>query len=186
MGKLNETLAREAASTGIRRAVETGTYLGDSAVVLSKIFDRVETIERSRYLWFRAWLRLLRYRNLRVRLGNSAELLRPSTEPTLYWLDGHWSGGNTAGQTQQCPLLEELRATSPGAHGDWYLIDDARLFTTHLDPLFDPAQWPSLAQIRDTVESTRSNYEVAVRDDLDLIVVRPRTGEPSQAVASSA
>jgi len=111
MGKLNEQLARAAASTGVRRAVETGTYLGDGALVLGAIFDRVETIEWSRYLWFRAWFRLFRYRNVRVRLGDSAKWLRPSTEPTLYWLDGHWSGGKTAGENRQCPLVDELLAT---------------------------------------------------------------------------
>jgi hypothetical protein len=174
MGQLNQDLAREAASTGIRRAVETGTLLGDGAIALSRIFDRVETIELSRYYWLRASLRLLRYRNVHVRLGDSAKLLRPSTEPTLYWLDGHWSADNTAGEKHQCPLLDELRATSPGTHGDWYLIDDARLFTGRLDPLLDPAQWPTLEQIRATVEIARSNYGVAVHEDLDLIEVRPR------------
>jgi hypothetical protein len=174
MGKLNEQLAQEAASTGIRRAVETGTLLGDGALALSRIFDRVETIELSRFYWLGAWLRLIRYRNVRVRLGDSAKLLRPSTEPTLYWLDGHWSASNTAGESRQCPLLDELRATSPGTHGDWYLIDDARLFMGGLDPVLDPAQWPTLEQIRATVETTRPNHEVAVHEGLDLIVVRPR------------
>src|SRR5205807_3205600 len=175
MGKLNEQLARAAASTGVRRAVETGTYLGDGALVLGAVFDRVETIEWSRYLWFRAWFRLFRYRNVRVRLGDSAKWLRPSTEPTLYWLDGHWSGGKTAGENRQCPLVDELLATSPGTHGDWYLIDDARLFAGRLDSELDPAQWPTLEQIRATVETARPNYEMAVREDLDLIVVRPRS-----------
>jgi hypothetical protein len=44
-GTLNEELSREAATSGIRRAVETGTYYGDSAIKLSRIFERVETIE---------------------------------------------------------------------------------------------------------------------------------------------
>lgn len=171
--QLNEQLAREAAASGIRRAVETGTYLGDSAIKLASMFERVETIELSRYYALRAWLRLLRYRNVRLRFGDSSRLLRPSTEPTLYWLDGHWSAGKTAGAEQQCPLLGELRATSPGSHGDWYLIDDARLFTGRLDRGLDAAQWPTVDDIRQLVMESRPGYDVSVREDLDLIVVRP-------------
>jgi hypothetical protein len=174
MVQVNEQLARAAATTGVRRAVETGTYMGDSALILGAIFDRVETVEQSRSLWFRAWLRLFRCRNVRVRLGDSGKWLRPSAEPTLYWLDGHWMGGKTAGANRQCPVLDELRATSPGTHGDWYLIDDARLFTGRLDPGLDPAQWPTLEQIRGIVETARPDYEITVREDLDVIVVRPR------------
>jgi hypothetical protein len=173
MGKINEDLAREAAASGVKRAVETGTLLGDSAIRLGRIFDRVETIELSRYYTLRAWINLLRYRNIKVRHGDSAKLLKPSSEPTLYWLDGHWSAGKTAGLDHQCPLLEELEATSPGTHGDWYLIDDARMFTGSLDPSLDPAQWPSIEDIRGLIARLRPDYSVEVRPELDLIVVRP-------------
>jgi hypothetical protein len=178
MGELNEQLARDAASTGIRRAVETGTLWGNGAMRLSAIFERVETIERSRYYALRAWFRLRRrgYRNVRVWLGDSSKLLRPSTEPTLYWLDGHWTGpSNTAGEHRQCPLLDELRATSPGTVGDWYLIDDACLFTRPVAPPFDPNQWPTLEQIHAVVTEARPGYEVLVREDLDLIIARPQS-----------
>jgi hypothetical protein len=173
MGKLNENIAREAAATGIKRAVETGTLLGESAIRLGSIFERVETIELSRYYWMRSWINLLPHRNIKVRHGDSAKMLRPSSEPTLYWLDGHWSAGKTAGEDQQCPLLDELRATSPGTYGDWYLIDDARLFTGPPARVLDPAQWPTIDEIRALVEQLRSGYEIEVLDDLDLIVVRP-------------
>ena len=172
-GTLNEELSREAATSGIRRAVETGTYYGDSAIKLSRIFERVETIELSRRLALRSWLRLLRYRNVHLRLGDSSKLLKPSSEPTLYWLDSHWSGGNTAGADRPCPLLPEIQATSPGTFGDWYLIDDARLFTGRLDPGLDPVQWPTIDQIRELIAVVRPGYEVSVRKDLDVIVVSP-------------
>lgn len=185
MGKLNEQLAREAAASGVRRAVETGTLFGDGAIKLGSIFERVETIELSRYFALRAWLRLLRYSNIKVRRGDSSRLLRPSSEPTLYWLDGHWSMGQTAGEDNQCPLLDELRATSPGTVGDWYLIDDARMFTGRLDKGLDPDQWPTIDQIREVVMETRPTHEVLVRKELDLIVVRPRDLNGDSAVAES-
>jgi len=174
VGKLNEQLAREAAATGIRRAVETGTLMGDSAIKLAHIFSRVETIELSPNYALRSWFRLRRYRNVRLRFGDSSKLLRPATEPTLYWLDGHWSAGNTAGAHRQCPLLDDLCATSPGTARDWYLIDDARLFTGSLDPVLDPAQWPTVDEIRAVLAELRPSHRVSVHEHLDLIVVRPR------------
>jgi hypothetical protein len=171
--KINEELARTAAASGVRRAVETGTYMGESTKKLAQIFDQVETIELSRYIALKCWVRLLPYRNIRLRLGDSSELLKSSWEPTLYWLDGHWSGGGTAGQDRQCPVLGEIRATSPGTYGDWYLIDDAHLFTGPLPDWLDAGQWPTFDQIRDAILQARPGYEVSVREDLDLIVARP-------------
>jgi hypothetical protein len=178
VGKINEQLAREAAATGIRRAVETGTLHGDSAIALAGIFERVETIELSWYWTVRASTRLWRHRNVRFRHGDSARLLRPSSEPTLYWLDAHWSAGHAAGETRQCPLLDEVRATAPGSAGDWYLIDDARLFTDPPPPPNNPAQWPTLADIEQVFAEVRPSYEVGVREDLDLIVARPPSTSP--------
>ena len=171
--KVNEQLAREAAASGVRRAVESGTFMGESTKKLAGIFEQVETIELSRYIALKCWVRLLPYRNVRLRCGDSAKLLRPSTEPTFYWLDGHWSGGETAGEQRQCPLLAEIEATSPGTFGDWYLIDDAHLFTGPVPPWLDPAQWPTVDQIRTAVTEARRGYELLVRNDLDLIIVRP-------------
>ena len=171
--KINEQLAREAAASGIRRAVETGTYMAESTKKLARIFERVETIELSRYIALKCRVRLLPYRNVRLRRGDSTKLLKPSTEPTLYWLDGHWSGGGTAGEDRQCPLLSEIRATSPGTFGDWYLVDDAHLFKGPLESWLDPAQWPTLDQIREVVAEARPRYELLVREDLDVIIVSP-------------
>lgn len=171
--KINEKLAREARASGINRAVETGTYMAESTKKLASIFDRVETIELSRYIALKCWVRLLPYRNVRLRCGDSGELLKPSSEPTLYWLDGHWSGGETAGHDRQCPVLDELNATSPGTFGDWYLIDDAHLFTKPLPDWLDPEQWPTFLEIRQAILAARPEYEVTVREDLDLIVARP-------------
>jgi hypothetical protein len=142
---------------------------GESTVRPAGIFERVETIELSWY-WWRLW----RYRNVRLRHGDSARLLRRCTEPTLIWLDGHESGGHAAGEAHQCPLLDELRATSLSTPGDVYLIDDARLLTELLPPELDPTQWPTLDQIRDVVAEVRPDYTVGVREDLDLLIAKAR------------
>jgi hypothetical protein len=156
---------------GISRAVETGTYRGDGAATLARHFRRVETIELSRRYALRAKLRFLANGRVAVRHGDSALLLRPSTEPTLYWLDGHWSGGDTAGAERECPVLDELRATSPGHDTDCYVIDDARLFVNPPPPPHDPGHWPTLDEIREVVAEIRPRHRVRVVGD--VIVVEP-------------
>jgi hypothetical protein len=162
-------------ANGISRAVETGTHRGDGAATLARHFRRVETIELSRHYALRAKLRFLTNGRIAVRQCDSARLLRPSTEPTMYWLDGHWSGGDTAGADHECPVLDELRATSPGHENDCYVIDDARLFVNPPPPPHDPGHWPSLDEIREVVAEIRPRHRVRV--ERDVIVVEPRGAE---------
>jgi hypothetical protein len=176
MGQVPTELAAKLASElGITRAVETGTFEGASTRILAGMFERVETIELSFRLALRAKLRFLFAPNVRVMRGDSASLLAPAVEPTLYWLDAHWSGDQTAGETRECPVLDELLATSPGTAKDCYLIDDARLFTSPPPPPHKVDQWPTLAMIIRLVERLRPTHAVRVVDD--LVIVLPRDVE---------
>jgi hypothetical protein len=166
-----ELVVRLAGHYGIRRAVETGTYLGEGTRALARHFQSVETIELSRRLALRAKLVFALNRRVTVRYGSSADLLTPATEPTLYWLDGHWSGGTTAGQSYECPVIAELAATSPGTARDCYLIDDARLFLNPPPPPHNPEQWPSFSEIKATVKDLRPLHRISIEDD--VIVIEP-------------
>src|SRR5579884_4255629 len=82
------------------RAIETGTYRGESARRLSEVFSRVITIEIDRELALSASQRLARRPGVEVREGSSRDVLPQvvdASQPTLYWLDGHWSGSRTGG-----------------------------------------------------------------------------------------
>ena len=63
--------------------------------------------------------------------GNSPDVLRSLAatidEPVLFYLDAHWSGGVTAHGEVEVPLLEELEIIRKRPHGDFIIIDDARL-----------------------------------------------------------
>ncbi len=59
--------------------------------------------------------------------------------PALFFLDAHWSGGPTAGEEIDCPILDELEALASGGPEDCILIDDARLFA-------EPPQWRKAAK----------------------------------------
>ena len=158
---------------GLRRAVETGTYLGGGARLLAGLFESVVTIELSESLAARAAQELADLPNVTVRNGDSRQVLPElaATEvPTLYWLDGHWSGGETAGAELECPLLWELAAIGAGTAEDAVLVDDARLFTASPPPPHDPAAWPTIVEVFDALRSARGGHHVTVLGDLVVAV----------------
>jgi hypothetical protein len=93
--------------------------------------------------------------------------------PSLYFLDGHWSGGSTEGVGDECPVLGELQAIGAGHPDDCFVVDDARLFTSAPPPPHDPAQWPTVAELFDALRVLRPQHVVTVLDD-QVIAVPPR------------
>ncbi len=96
---------------------------------------------------------------------------------SLYFLDGHWSGGGTEGVGDECPVLAELQAIGAGHPDDCFVVDDARLFTSAPPPPHDPAQWPTVAELFDAIRALRPEHVVTVLDD-QVIAVPPR-GKPA-------
>jgi len=77
----------------------------------------------------------------------------------LFWLDGHYSGGDTARGDSDTPVNEELRAIfQPGGPAHIVLIDDARCFGTH------PA-YPTVEHIKQLVQKLRPGWRVEVAGD---------------------
>jgi hypothetical protein len=149
--------------TGNSEAIETGTYLGDSAEVLAAFFAKVTTIERDKTLAKKATNRFINNEDVSVLLGSSRDLLRgvvpPVGCPTLFWLDAHFSGGVTAGEDDPCPLLEELTtiASLRDSNNTIILIDDARALT-------GSGGWPTLDEV--CAQFKLSNWCIAAIDDV--------------------
>ena len=112
--------------------IETGTYFGEMVRAQIDNFDLIYSIELSKDLATQAKKQFKDFKNVVIFEGDSPAILRAIvpllTEPALFWLDAHYSGGVTARGDTPCPLLEELDAIleSPLEHG--ILIDDARQF----------------------------------------------------------
>jgi hypothetical protein len=158
----------------LRRAIETGTYRGGGTRLLAGIVrGPVTTIELSEPLAAAATEALADLPDVTVRQGDSRAVLPELIDsgiPTLYWLDGHWSGGETAGEASECPLLDELRALGGGHPDDAILVDDARLFTASPPPPHDPAEWPTIVDVFDTLRAARPGHHVTVLRDLIVAV----------------
>jgi hypothetical protein len=173
MGSLPTPLVDELRDElGLLDAVETGTYKGGTAALLAKRFRTVTSIELSPELHRAAVETLASIDNLTLLSGSSPDVLRglePSSAGTLFWLDAHWSGLDTAGRENPCPVLDEIAAIGLGHPDDCLLIDDARLFNS--------TEWPSLIDVMNTITEVRPDHHVTVAHD--LIVAVPRRVRPS-------
>jgi hypothetical protein len=154
--------------------VETGTYLGGTTRWAATQFEQVLTIERAEQLYRQHSPGLAAIPNVTTHLGDSRTIL-PSIVADLkdcratFWLDGHYSGGETAGEHDECPLLDELAALNT-RNTDIILIDDARLFLSAPPQPHQPSAWPTIADIIRQLPETGANQFVQVIDDVIFIV----------------
>jgi hypothetical protein len=156
----------------LRRAIETGTFEGDGARALARIFPRVVSIELSPYCYDRATQRLRGHDTIDVVLGDSRQALPPLVQPdvpTLYFLDGHWSEGPD-GADAQCPVMDELAAMRGGHPDDCVIIDDARFFLAAPPPPYEPGQWPRLLEVLDGLRESYPTHHITLLDDQIIAV----------------
>jgi hypothetical protein len=144
--------------------IETGTFQGQTPYVLRDRFKSIYSIELSSELAARATERFRSRPHIHILQGDSGELLprllASITEPCLFWLDGHYSGGETAQGNLDTPILKELDTIfSHRASGHVVLIDDARLFNGTQD-------YPTLEQLQAKFASDAPSYEFSVRNDI--------------------
>jgi hypothetical protein len=174
LGAPFDVIPELASYCGITNFVETGTLFGGTARAAAEYFDRVYTIEKAESLYQKYHQELRAVGKIEPLLGDSKVVLpevlrRLGDAPAVFWLDGHWSGGETAGAEDECPLVAELRALD-GRQGDIILIDDARLFLSAPAAPHDPAQWPTLLEISRLLEHWTIAPFMQVIDDVIFIV----------------
>lgn len=122
--------------------IETGTYYGDTASALAKFAHSVFTIEPSKKFYEFATDRLSSFSNIQVIYGTSEDCLPQILDEVIrnnrnsdvsFWLDGHFSQGETFRGMKDTPILEELEIISQRLDKIkqfTILIDDVRLFRT--------------------------------------------------------
>jgi hypothetical protein len=141
--------------------IETGTFQGDMVVAQRSHFKRIISIELSRDHFERAKGRFKNDPNIEILPGDSGVLLKeivPTlSQPSLFWLDGHYSGGNTAKGGSATPILKELETIFASKVNHVVLIDDARLFSGSDD-------YPTIGSLKALV--TRNGWEISVLDDI--------------------
>lgn len=138
------TISRDVLKKYVKYAnvfVETGTHIGNTTQMAFDIgFKKVYTIELSDYFYNEAIKRFSTNENIVCILGDSTEKLREILDeldaPAVFWLDGHWSMGNTAKGNKAVPVFEELEAIkSHHIKNHVILIDDLRLMGDINEPI---------------------------------------------------
>ena len=158
--------------------IETGTFKGKTAVWASGLFRDVFTIENSKQLYESASGTLANYKNIHHIFGNSAlelsKLISEINGPAIFWLDAHWCGWSTYGDTDPCPLLKEIMIIQQSELDHIILIDDARFFLKPPPEPQDPGLWPGIKEITRLLNKNDSFFTFVTED---IIVSMPVSGK---------
>ena len=130
--------------------------MGDTVDAVVGSFRALYSVELGEELYQRAKLRFAGQRQVTILQGDSSkilpELLSRIDDPCLFWLDGHYSEGDTARGEKETPIQEELCGIlSHPNENHVVLIDDARCFIGQND-------YPTLEVVRRLVLSKRKNW----------------------------
>jgi len=158
---------------GARVLIETGTYVGDMLQAQRDHFGELYSIELSPEYAARAMERFAGDTHIHIVQGDSADVLSSIlsrvSERCVFWLDGHYSGGNTARGELEYPVLRELaQIAEHGVRDHVILIDDARMFVGDVHA-------PSKAAVADAIRAINPNYVIEDRDDIIRATVPARS-----------
>jgi hypothetical protein len=158
------TVKEYARKFSVRTLIETGTYQGDMVNVTKDIFSKIYSIELDKTLYEQAKKRFAGFEHISIIQGDSGKvlpnILAEITQPCLFWLDAHYSGGHTAKGDIDTPVMGELRLIFEQTPGEpVILIDDARLFVGQND-------YPTLEQLRSFVFERRPGYVFETENDI--------------------
>jgi hypothetical protein len=112
--------------------IETGTFNGDTIFTVEPFFNKLYTIEFSEK-YYNNTKNKYSGNKINFLLGDSSivfeSLLANIDEKCIFFLDGHWSGGDTGKSSKDCPLEEEITHINNLFNNDAIIIiDDFRLF----------------------------------------------------------
>lgn len=113
--------------------VEGGTFRGESTQVAAGVFSNLWTIEIDSKLWQTAADKFKTNPRIKCLLGDTSVILpnlcSSISSPAFFWLDAHWSMGDTSFGSKHVPLLDELEAIVNNFTQSCIIaIDDVRLF----------------------------------------------------------
>ena len=160
----HDTLREYGKTYKLQTFIETGTYYGDTVEAVRNIFETCYSIEIGEELADKARVRFANNPNIHILNGDSGkvlpELLRKINKPCLFWLDGHYSGGDTAGWATKVPILQEVKAILDHRDDHVILIDDARCF------IGGQSGYPTISYLSNFILKKQPQLTVEIRDDI--------------------
>ena len=151
--------------------IETGTYMGDMIEAVQEDFRNIYSIELSEILYAKCKNRFIGDNSIFLFCGDSAKelpkilrIIRNSSgtqlkgkSRVLFWLDAHYSGGETARAAVETPIVSELKTILNHNSEHIILIDDAKCFNGEGD-------YPTLLAVEKFV--TKFGKKMIVEDDI--------------------
>lgn len=143
--------------------IETGTYYGDMVEAMKNYFDRIYSLELSEDLYKKSKKRFSKTGNVKIIYGDSGielrKLLDTIEDPTLFWLDAHYSSGVTAKGDNDTPIYKELTYIFNSSLKKYVIIiDDARCFGE------DPS-YPSIEELKNFIKANKPSFNIEIKDD---------------------
>jgi len=152
--------------------VETGTYRGLTSCWAANHFKLVKTIEYSTVIFDETRNKYSKLPNVEFIFGDSRIELKNivdlTNEAAIIWLDAHWCSFDTYGESDQCPLLEELEIIIESKSKHIILIDDARLFLCPPPLPHSIKYYPSISEI--ISKFIKMKYHTIIYDDVFICV----------------
>lgn len=122
--------------------VETGTFQGRAILNMYDYFDKLFTVELAPayFDFFDSKKKSMGLKKVENYLGKSQDILVSDilfqigiNDYPVFWLDGHWAGGDTARCEVDVPLLMECSAIDLNLKSKRAIVvvDDCRLFGTN-------------------------------------------------------
>lgn len=144
-----KTVKEYAKKFSIHTLIETGTGLGDMVYASKNVFRKIFSIELNKTLYEQAKREFSRFSHISIIWGDSGQvlpkILANSAEPTLFWLDAHYSGEFTSKGKTETPIVQELYHILSHPIGEYViLIDDAQKFIGRKD-------YPTIKKLQDSV-----------------------------------
>ena len=158
------TVQNYAKAKSINVLIETGTFKGHMIEASLYRFKKIISIELDHELYEQAKGKFRNYNHVNILNGDSTivlpQVLKNLEEEAIFWLDGHFSEGETAKGELETPIMSELKSIF--AHrikNHVILIDDARLFNgTH--------DYPTIGYLRDYIARTDNYLKFYIENDI--------------------
>lgn len=158
----------------LKTFIETGTYYGDMVWAQRYNFDDIYSIELSKDLVEFTKKRFKKNPHIKIIQGDSGKimptLIKDIHERALFWLDGHYSGGDTARGDKDSPILEEVKAILSSKLEHVLLINDARNFTGQRD-------FPSQEGLSTYILKSYPDSNIHIENDCIIVELKGHAGE---------
>ena len=144
--------------------IETGTYRGGTVADQLANFKHIHSIELGTDLYMFCIKRFKHAQNVTLYNGHSPNILplimEQLTEPAIFWLDAHFSAGDTVFKDKWCPTLEELEVILKASkYPHLILIDDARDW-------YHENTYPTIEELREFMNKITTDYTFELKDDI--------------------